>query len=95
MRKNSPEEPCSAVRVRPVLTPCAEVVAASDALPAGPHDREVVLAAKELLWLATETISEVRFVDVTVVESQALPVESNRPARESDMQLYAREVMLT
>ena len=71
------------------------MVAASDALPAGPHYREVVLTAKELLWLATETISEVRFVDVTVVESQALPVESNRPARKSDMQLYGREVMLT
>ena len=95
MRNNSPEEPCSAVRVRPVLTPCAEVVAASDALPTGPHDREVVLAAKELLWLATETISEIRFVDMTIVESQALPVESNRPAMESDMQLYVHEVMLT
>ena len=50
-----------------------------------------MLAAEELLWLASEAISEVRFVDVTVVESQALSVESNRPAMESDMQLYVRQ----
>ena len=55
------------------------MVPAADALPAGAHDGEVVLAAEELLWLAAEPVPEVRVVDVPVVQPEALPVEADRP----------------
>lgn len=73
-----PEKPCPAIRIGAVLFPRTEVMTAADALPAGAHDWEVVLTAEELLRLATETVPEVRFVDVPIVEAQALLREANR-----------------
>ena len=88
-KRDVPNEPRPAIGIGAVLAPRTEVVPAPDALPACAHDGEVVLAAEELLWLASEAISEVRFVDMAVVQPEALPVKTNRPdAIESERVRY-------
>ena len=73
--QHSPKEPRTTVGLRAVLAPSPEVVPAADALPAGAHDREVVLPPEELLVLAPVAVPEVCLVDVSVVQPEALPVE--------------------
>lgn len=53
LKNDVPEEPCTTVSIGAVLAPRTEVMTASDALPTGAHEREVVLATKELLRLAS------------------------------------------
>lgn len=68
---DSPDEPRPTICDSPVLLPSTEVVPAAHALPARPHDGEVVLASEELFLLTPESIAEVRLVDVPVVKPKA------------------------
>lgn len=73
-----PEKPRPAISIGAVLFPRTEVVPAADALPAGAHDREIMLTAEELLWLATKAVPKIRLVDVPIMETQTLLGEANR-----------------
>ena len=55
------------------------------------------MAAEELLWLASEAISEVRFVDMPVVQPETFPVETNGSSTEQyeRVSLYAGGTLLT
>ena len=55
------------------------MVPAADGLPTGTHDGEVVLPTKELLRLASEAVTEVRVMDVAVMEPKTFPAEADRP----------------
>lgn len=73
-----PDEPGTAIRDSAILPPRAEMMPASDALPAGADDREVVLPNEHMLALAPETVSKVRFMEVPVVEAKTFASKANR-----------------
>ena len=54
------------------------MVAAADALPAGAEDGEIVLSEKNVLLLASESVSEVGFVNIAIVHTETFPEVPNR-----------------
>lgn len=80
MRKDTdvPDKPCTTVGDGPILMPRTEVMSALHALPARTHNREVVLTRKELLRLAPKAISQIRLVDMPIVQPKALLRKANR-----------------